>query len=124
MKHDQPEQVADVPLDPFADPARGAGSRPLAQDPDAVGADGQPRARTHQQPEHTQETREQRARRCAFHKSCVCDHTICRDGWLDDEIPEPAKLGDWSDHTAVQRCPRCTDAREMTVELAGMKGKR
>ena len=81
MTHDTPEVVADAPLDPFADPARGAGS-PLG-DPDALGADGKPR-RTHQQPEHTQETADQRARRCPFHKVCVCDHTVCRDGWLDE----------------------------------------
>ena len=119
MTHDTPEVVADAPLDPFADPARGAGS-PLG-DPDALGADGKPR-RTHQQPEHTQETADQRARRCPFHKVCVCDHTVCRDGWLDEE--DLTRVVNGVVYPAVVRCPRCKDAQEMTSELAGMRGKR
>lgn len=97
-----PEVVADAPLDPFADPAAPAP------------------ARTYQQPAVTAETAEQRARRCPHFKVCVCDHTDCREGWLDADEPDPIPSDPM--HVRTRRCPRCNDAREMTTELS--KGNR
>lgn len=62
-----------------------------------------------------------RERRCVYHKVCACDHSVCRDGWLDDEIADP-QPGD-PNHTRVQRCPHCFDAALMTVEQNDTRGK-
>lgn len=52
-------------------------------------------------------------RRCAFHRICACDHTVCRDGWLDEVTEEPGPFGDYE---KVTRCPHCADALAMAVE--------
>lgn len=96
----------DVPLDPFADPAS-------PEPPPST-------ART--QPATTAETAEQRSRRCPFWKHCTCDHTECRDGWLDEDEPDPTPMD--AHHVRSRRCRFCNDAREMASELRAMRGKR
>jgi hypothetical protein len=53
-------------------------------------------------------------RRCVFHRICACDHTTCRDGFLD---AEETVVG-WEDllYPSVVRCPHCEDALKMAVE--------
>ena len=51
--------------------------------------------------------RDDRERRCGEHKTCLCTHTACRDGWLDRE-----------EDGRVVRCPVCREAVEMKAELA------
>lgn len=53
-------------------------------------------------------------RRCRNEAVCSCAHDECRDGWLDEELPEP--LPGRPDRTVVQKCPRCADAVEMVNE--------
>jgi hypothetical protein len=52
-------------------------------------------------------------RRCTFHTLCACDHTVCRDGFLDVETSSEGLFGTYP---AVQRCPFCADATAMAVE--------
>jgi hypothetical protein len=52
-------------------------------------------------------------RRCTFHTICACDHTRCRDGWLDVEETTEALFGTYP---VVVRCPHCEDATRMAVE--------
>ncbi len=89
--------------DPFADPAAG---------PDRTVAPGALR------------TPEQHERACPF-SICVCDHLVCREGWLDEDEPAPTK---WDRHAVrSRRCPRCNDARIMHAELnppRGVPGRR
>lgn len=100
---EEPEVVADEPLDPFADPAAPAASTARPQ------------------PETTAETADQRARRCRFYKHCTCDHTVCRDGWLDDDVPNPTSIN--PHNVANARCRFCADAQEMAGELSAMRGR-
>jgi hypothetical protein len=58
-------------------------------------------------------------RRCRFWRSCACTHTICYDGWLDEEEyttrivqNRPRK------YVAVRRCPICAEAIDMHETLA------
>ena len=57
--------------------------------------------------------RDDRERRCGEHKTCLCTHTACRDGWLDRE-----------EEGRVVRCPVCREATEMKMELAPKRGRR
>lgn len=81
------------------------------EDPDAVERDlrGQAGAR------RIDDEEEARERRCRFHKTCVCPHLECRDGWLDEQVPDPT-LHD-PGHTRVVRCPVCAEAMVMADEL-------
>ncbi len=69
-------------------------------------------------------TPEQHERACPF-KVCICDHLVCRDGWLDEDEPAPTK---WDRHAVKsKRCPRCNDARIMFAETntpRGVPGRR
>lgn len=53
-------------------------------------------------------------RRCVFHRLCACDHTGCRDGWLDEETTTPGPLS--AAYLKVTRCPHCADAAAMAEE--------
>jgi len=57
---------------------------------------------------------EQRARRCAFYTLCACDHTHCRDGWLDDDEPREDTGG--GVYPVARRCSFCNDALLMAEE--------
>lgn len=54
------------------------------------------------------------SRRCVYHAICVCDHTDCRDGWLDEESVITNNMG--RNYPAVRRCPHCNDALLMAEE--------
>lgn len=100
MSVEAPEQVADEPLDPFADPAASTATPKPA--------------------EHKADTAEQRERRCRFHKHCTCSHTECFDGWLDADEVRATEMN--KQQVASRRCPRCADAQEMFFELQDMRG--
>lgn len=57
---------------------------------------------------------EERSRRCVFHDICACDHTRCREGFLD----EPAEVTNSHGkvYEAVRRCGHCEDAMLMAEE--------
>lgn len=58
--------------------------------------------------------RVERERRCRNHDTCACSHTVCRDGWLDEETTVANARGDVM--AAVKRCPFCEDAVKMLGE--------
>jgi hypothetical protein len=63
------------------------------------------------------------SRRCANWRNCACDHTGCRDGWLDAEERVTNSLG--KSYPAVTHCPHCRDAALMAAELATpVRGRR
>ena len=62
-----------------------------------------------------------RSRLCRYWKGCACDHTKCRDGWLDEEQGFIGQNG--LPYSGVQPCPHCHDAAIMAAEPV-MKGKR
>lgn len=53
-------------------------------------------------------------RRCIYHGLCACDHTTCRDGWMDAEETVTSELG--RTYPAVRRCPHCLDALLMAED--------
>lgn len=59
---------------------------------------------------------DQASRKCREWRTCACDHTKCRDGWLDAEETITNGLG--LSYPAVTACPSCRDAALMAVELA------
>lgn len=64
-----------------------------------------------------------RERRCVNHTTCICTHTECRDGWLDDDSTVPGwRAGAYRKSV---RCPVCWEAVEMRGELTPRrKGRR
>lgn len=63
------------------------------------------------------------SRKCREWRTCACDHTRCRDGWLDREERIVNALG--KSYPAVSACPHCRDAVLMAAELATpVRGKR
>lgn len=64
---------------------------------------------------------ERRERRCRHWHGCACDHTSCRDGWLDGEQVIYSKFGD---HPATVPCAACHDAALMAAESAPKSKKR
>lgn len=58
---------------------------------------------------------ETRERRCVNHDKCVCTHTECRDGWLDQGTTVTSEHG--TKYPAVRRCPMCFDVVLMQSEL-------
>lgn len=59
---------------------------------------------------------QERSRLCVFHDICACEHTVCRDGWLDDEVAVEHPWGGGRKHRTVKRCPHCHDALKMAEE--------
>lgn len=57
---------------------------------------------------------EARERRCTFWEVCICTHTECRDGWLDDDTTVVGANG--RSYAAAQRCPRCEEGLQMAQE--------
>lgn len=55
-----------------------------------------------------------RERQCAFPDVCVCTHTECRAGWLDEYTTRTNALG--RTYPAAQRCPRCEEGLVMAQE--------
>jgi hypothetical protein len=58
-------------------------------------------------------------RRCPYHRLCACDHTACRDGFLDEE---EIRVG-WNGlpYPTVTRCLHCLDALKMAIETGVAK---
>lgn len=57
--------------------------------------------------------RDARERRCVFHRLCACDHTKCREGYLD---AEHTLVIEGQSYPAVEACPFCHDALLMADE--------
>lgn len=70
---------------------------------------------------HMTKVEDLRSRLCRYWQGCACDHTKCRDGWLDEEQTFIGSTG--LSYSGVRACPHCHDAAIMAAEPV-MKGKR
>lgn len=69
-----------------------------------------------------QSTYTDRERLCVNSDICACDHTVCMDGFLDEERKVRVLHG--KVYMGVPRCPACADAISMRAELSPSKGRK
>lgn len=65
---------------------------------------------------------EEISRRCRFPDLCVCTHTECRDGWVDEPVDKVNALG--MHYEAAARCPQCYDALQMAETTGRLRKPR